>query len=48
MIESETTMDADVETLIDEIERYLDAVELFRGEGHEPLWSCVGSRHDES
>jgi len=28
----------DLDELIDEIRRYLDAVDAFRREGHEPRW----------
>ena len=28
----------DLDELIDEIRRYLDAVDAFRSEGHEPRW----------
>ncbi|HWQ23462.1 MAG TPA: hypothetical protein VNK94_05100 [Gaiellaceae bacterium] len=28
----------ELDTLLDEIRRYLDAVETFRREGHEPRW----------
>ena len=28
----------DIDALLDEIERYLAAVDLFRAEGHEPHW----------
>jgi hypothetical protein len=33
----------DLEALHDEILRYLDAVELFRREGHEPRWRLEGT-----
>jgi hypothetical protein len=33
------TVDLNVDELMREIERYLAAVELFRQEGHEPVWS---------
>ena len=32
-----------LETLHDEIRRYLDAVELFRREGREPQWNAEGT-----
>jgi predicted CoA-binding protein len=39
------THEIDVEALIAEIERYLDVVDVFRGEGYEPRWcdDCAGS-----
>ena len=33
---------AELEVLLDEIRRYLNAVELFRREGHEPRWRAEG------
>ena len=33
------TVDLNVDELMREIKRYLAAVELFRQEGHEPVWS---------
>jgi hypothetical protein len=33
----------DLEALFDEIRRYLEAVDLFRCEGHEPRWRLEGS-----
>jgi hypothetical protein len=39
MIERDRNPDArPLELLLDEIRRYLDAIEVFRGEGCEPNW----------
>jgi hypothetical protein len=32
-------VELNVDELMREVERYLAAVELFRNEGHEPVWS---------
>ena len=36
------TVEAPIETdgLLDEVRRYLDAVDVFRAEGREPRWSA--------
>lgn len=39
------TRDVRIEELLDEIRRYLDAVDAFRAEGCEPTWRPVGERH---
>jgi hypothetical protein len=39
---------AELETLLDEIRRYLEAVELDRREGHEPSWRVEGIAREVS
>jgi hypothetical protein len=40
---TELTRELEVDGLIDEIGRYLAAVEVFRAEGQEPQWSREGA-----
>jgi hypothetical protein len=37
----ETPVGVDVESLLDEIRRYLDAVDTFRSEGRSPRWRAT-------
>jgi hypothetical protein len=46
MFEIERSSRADIETLIKEIERYLDVVAVFRAQGCEPAWRVVGANSE--
>ena len=35
-----------LEVLFDEIRRYLEAIEVFRREGHEPRWRCEANEKE--